>query len=267
MELSELIQRCAAEPDGAALHKLLTDLQNLDSKRSRNLYQLAALAEQIERKVSGTGSQMAQEVLEWLAPYHRELSAAQDDHRRQFGLELEKGMQAMGLELKGHYPTLHAGLFQFKLNFDKGQCRIWYGPEQEALADPRLDATEVATTVKKLREKLGSTIDVSLLLDKIRVAYRHARLETPSGPIALTTMLPYVALAVQSGKFRADPRKGYRGYGRADFSYDLFRLQGKIHLVTATRQQTQKRGDFLWVPTREDIESGGYFASMKLEEE
>lgn len=268
MELSEFVKHYAADPKAAAIHNLLVRIERLEAKRGRDLYQLAALAEQIERKAAGEGTENARALLDWLTAYRRELAMAKDSHRRQFGLDLAKALEAMGLTLKGQYPALQAGLFQFKLNFDKGRCRIWYGPEQEALIETSLDAAKVADAIRKVRARLGSGLEPPVLLDRLRAAYRHARVDIPSGPVALTALLPYAALAVQTGKFRADPRKSlYREYGRADFSYDLYRLQGTLQLVTATRQQTRKHSDFLWVPTREDTESGGYFASINMEKE
>jgi hypothetical protein len=109
------------------------------------------------------------------------------------------------------------------------------------------------------------------LLANVKRAFRHVRLDYGNGPLPLLALLPFMALFVQNDRFLTDPQKdNYVGYGRADFSYDLYRLRevdSRPFLTIASRQQTQKRSDFLWIPSREDVEEGSYFAKIDFREE
>ena len=210
------------------------------------------------------------DVQRWLQRYRSELAPAMATQQAHFGNALAGSLEPLGLKLKGQYPKLRAGLFTFELDFEKGRCRIWYGPEQESLGETALDADKVLGAVREIKFKLGSRLEPPELLDKIHQAYACVRLERPDEPVPLLALLPYLAVLVQNNKFRADPRKqSYREYTRADFSYDLYRLRDAapvFRLITATCEQTQRRGDFLWIPSREDTEDGHYVASIDMKE-
>ncbi|RIK38880.1 MAG: hypothetical protein DCC55_19775 [Chloroflexi bacterium] len=272
MDLQELIAaRNTTVPDNDPIQNLLLNIQKLDAKRPENLFKLLEKVSQLERKLSGSDTSAETELRSWLQSYRADLAMHVENLRQHFGNTLAEGLQPLGFQLKGQYPKLHAGLFTFDLNFDKGRCRIWYGPEQEALGDTALDAPKVVDTVRKLREKLGSQLGPPDLLARLRLAYRHVRLEQSDGIVPLLALLPFMALSVQTNSFRNDPRKEhYRPYTRADFSFDLYRLRAigpALRLGIATRQQTRKRTDFLWVPAREEVEGGDYFATIELKEE
>jgi hypothetical protein len=275
MDLDQLIaHEQSAQPADESLLKLLTDIRKLDAKRAANAFKLRTKTLQIGRRLDRSVAEAseADEALRvWLAQYDRQLEEAVVRQRQQFGGDLADRLAPQGLRLKGQYPKLSAGLFTFTLNFEKGRCAIWYGPEQEKLSETALDAAKVADTARKLWAKLGSGLEPLALLAKLDHAYRHARLDRTDGPLLLTALLPYMAWQVQNERFRSDPRKDrYRGYGRADFSYDLFRMRGvspAFRLAIATRQQATKRGNFLWVPAREDVEGGDYFATLDVKEE
>jgi hypothetical protein len=266
--------RSAARQEAAGgsdqLNELLADIERMEAKRDENLFRLAEKLGQVDKRLAA-GAKLDAEAERWLRRYRQELQNSLAERRQLFGPQLADLLEPQGLRLRGQYPRLAAGLFTLTLNLEKGRCRIWYGPEQEELAEVALDPAKTAQELLDRRAGLGSALEVDELLAKLGQAYRHARLEHPDGQMPLLAVLPFMALMAQAQRFRADPRKGnYRDYGRADFSFDLYRLRelgSGMRLGVATRMQTQKRSDFLWVPTREETETGNYWATIDLKEE
>lgn len=270
MELTELIkQRRDSHPTSDQVLKHLDAMRRLDGNRLSNFDRLLVEARQASDQLDPQNAADA-DVHQWLQVYIRELETAQDERQRSFGSDLAAHLDAVGWKLRGQYPKLRAGLFTFELIFQRGRCKIWYGPEQESLDECVLDADKVASAVRQQRDHLGSGLEPSVFLLTLQRAYHHAQYEHETTPMPLLRLLPFLALDVQSPKFKEDPRKEhYKQYIRADFSYDLYQLSkitSAVHLTIATRMQTNRRGDFLWVPTREDVESGNYFASIELKE-
>ena len=270
MELTELIkQRRDSHPARDQALKHLGAIRRLDGNRLSNLDRLLAEAKQASDQLDPQNATDAA-VHQWLQHYIRELETAQDERKLSFGADLAAHLDALGWKLRGQYPKLTAGLFTFALDFQRGRCKIWYGPEQELLDECVLDADKVDSAVRQQRDHLGSGLEPSVFLSMLQRAYHHAQLESAAAPLPLLRLLPFLALEVQSPKFKEDPRKEhYKQYTRADFSYDLYQLNkitSGVRLTIATRMQTNRRGDFLWVPTREDVGSGNYFASVELKE-
>lgn len=271
MELAELIESYKLKyPDDKKTFRSLVKIQELDAKREDNLYKLSAKIDQLERGQRAVGAKPDPNLEEWLTAYRCQLDSLLKEHRKQFGNKLAEGLAPLGLNLKGQYPRLTAGLFTFILEFERGRCEIWYGPKQEKLTTTTLDVEKVIRSIQKINGNLGSGLEPDALIEKIVHAYQHVKLDSPDAPVKLPMLLPYMALQVQSKGFNADPLKRlYRDYGRADFSYDLYRLRSwnrPFRLKTATRRQTTRRADFLWVPSRIDVEGGDYFAIIELQE-
>lgn len=270
MNLDELIDARKTNAQDPML-KLLLDIQKLDAKRERNLYRLNDKIAKLDQAAQ-SGNSESEDVRSWLYGFRSEVGAALRVRREQFGGELADGLTALGIKLKGQYPRLYGGLFTFVMNADKGRCKVWYGPEQEQLAETTLDAKSVLDVVLKTGRKLGSGLEPAEIFVRLQRAWQHARFDRLQGPLSLQTLLPHMAFAVQSNRFLADPRReSYRSYGRADFSYDLYRVQRldattatPFRLSVATRQQTQKRSDYLWVPSREDTEAGNLFSTIEM---
>jgi hypothetical protein len=272
MELKQLIETYkATSPNDATISKLLGEIEKLETKRQENLFALQEKVEQLTRRLYLAGNDGPDDLKQWVQEYQALLATALAEQREQFGIALEEGLAPLGIKLRGQYPKLYGGIFTFDLKFDKGRCVIWYGPEQEKLSEVALDANKVAENTSKLHSTLGSSLAMDRLMTKLQQAYRHARLDHSGPTVPLLALLPYMALLVQSDSFIQNPRReSYRSYSRADFSYDLHRVntaEANFRLIIATRQQTQSHGQFLWVPAREDVESGNYFAMIEMKEE
>jgi len=154
---------------------------------------------------------------------------------------------------------LRAGFFEFEIEPEAGRVVLWYGhPKQERLASCPLSAKVAAAELVKLRKQLGSQLPERELLTKLREAYMGLSGSEFGEDIPLVPILSAVALLVQSKSFHNDPRKEhYRGYSRADFSYDLYRVKmnakipssGACRLKPAVRAHTGSRKNFIWIPT------------------
>lgn len=267
MELNQLLEELTTYKrnfDSAV--KLLREISRLEQNRMENLPQLRARLTKLDKIIGQPGhSADRHEVLcNWVEQYKQDLINFEGQIKKRFGVELEQELKGKGLSLSGQYPELKAGLFTIELDFDKRRVTLWYGPKQERLDQCDLLAVEVANRVEKVRQQLGSHLEEEEFLKKLQKAYFRAAGNQQDAPVPIIEVLGELAYLLQSPQFCQDPRReNYKGYGRADFSYDLFRVQrseqhtlfaSRLHLTVATRDHTKRRQDFLWVP---DDESGG----------
>ena len=272
MDLNQLItERKARLSTPDQVTKLLIAIKKLDTKRESSAFQLQKKIQQLQLSLTTSDRSDDTALRHWLDSYSSEIAGIIKAQSEAFGNALAEGLTPLGIKLRGQYPRLQGNLYAFVVDSTVGRCRIWYGPEQEVLADTDLEAEKTVDAVRKAQSSLGSQLEPEALQALIRRAYLHARLDHPNGPIPILAVLPYVATFVQSERFRLDPRRqNYRSYGKADFSFDMYRVRsatGKFRLTIATRQQTNRRSDFLWVPTRLDTEGGAYFATIEFFEE
>lgn len=240
--------------------KLLTEISRLEQQREQNLPKLKKRLIKLDEAIKQfyQYKNLNEGVLSWINSYKQELTNSEEQIKNRFGIELEQEFKKIGLLVAGQYPELKAGLFTIELFFDKGLVTLWYGPKQERLAQCRLLSHEIASNVEKFRQQVGSHLDNEAFLKKLRDAYFRADDTKHGEPLPITDVLAEVAFLLQSQQFWSDPRQdNYKGYSRADFSYDLFlarqSLNKNLHLTVATRANTRRRQDFLWIP---DDESG-----------
>lgn len=265
MDLNQLLEELAIYKrhfDSAA--KLLKEISRLDQGRMENLPQLRARLTKLDRITGqlGQGAERHQVLCNWVDQYKRELINFEEQIKKRFGVELEQELKKKGLPLSGQYPDLKAGLFTIELDFDKKRVTLWYGPKQERLDQCRLSAVEVANRIEKVGRQLGSHLEEEEFLKKLQMAYSRMPGSERGEPVPIIGVLPELAYLLQGSQFRRDPRReNYKGYSRADFSYDLFRIRrpqqhtffaSRVHLTVATRDQTKRRQDFLWVPDDEN---------------
>ncbi|MBI4491976.1 MAG: hypothetical protein HY690_04200 [Chloroflexi bacterium] len=265
MDLDRLAKDLGAHKKAVTLAaQLLADVASLEKNPADNLPQLQDRLRKLDAAASQLveGPRRADELRSWVAEQLERLEAVEQERSQRFGLELSEALAPLGLTLAGLSPDLHAGLFTIELRFDQGHAVLWYGPKQERLAECKLSAADVANSVERAREQLGSPRPEAEFLQRLREAYSRVAGSKASDPVPIVDLLPEVAFLVQGPRFRQDPRAAnFKDYGRADFSYDLFCL-GRApggsfdhlpRLTVAVRKYTSQRADFLWVP---DDESG-----------
>jgi DNA repair exonuclease SbcCD ATPase subunit len=259
---------------------LMKRLSDLDQNRAVNLFKIKGALRQIMQDAEGLDglAERLKDLRGWLAVYQEELKGLQQELQNRFGTELEKELQKRGLSLSGHYPELKSGLFTIELDFDKWQAILWYGPKQERLTQCALSPSEVAKAIDNLRRRLGSQLSEKEFLQRLQSAYQRALISTggkEGDRVPIIKVLSELAYLLQEPRFYQDPRREhYKGYSRADFSYDLFRVRHsetsglfhrKLRLVVATRALTRRRQDFLWVPD-DETGKGTVYSHLQFEE-
>lgn len=281
MQLQQLSQQVQAIQKSAnRLAALMKQLSKLEQNRAANLRKIKDTLQQMTHVAAGLDgvAECAKNLRSWLEGYQTEIEGTQREFRSHFGIELERELQKQGLSLSGHYPELKSGLFTIELDFDKWQVILWYGPKQERLSQCGVSSVEVAKKISELRGQLGSHVNEEEFLKRLYRAYQRTLMSKGSkegASVPIIEVLSEAAYLLQEPRFHQDPRREhYKGYSRADFSYDLFRVRRlepsdlfrkKLHLVVATRAFTRRRRDFLWVPD-DETGKGTVYSHLKFEE-
>ncbi len=261
-----------------AVFRTLRQISRLDEDRAANFRQIQSRMAKI-RDLKGKmepGSRQVDSLQAWLDRYANQLEEARDELGRRFGVDLEQRLGEMGRSLSGHYPELKTGLFTIELDFDRGHAILWYGPRQEQLGRYRLSPQEVANRVQKSEQNLGAELPVEDFLARLEEAWLSCIEGKRSRKAPIIQVLFQLSFLLQTPNFRSDPRREYyRGFGRADFSYDLYRVlreadrtrqSHRLHLAVATRSQTEQRARHLWIPESEDGRGSAY-SHLTFEEE
>ena len=253
-----------------AVFRTLRQISRLDEDRAANFRQIQSRMARIRdlRGEMEPGSRQLDSLQAWLDEYANQLEEARGELGRRFGVGLEQRLGEMGRSLSGHYPELKTGLFTIELDFDRGHALLWYGPRQEQLGRYRLSPQEVANRVQKSEQNLGVELPVGDFLARLEEAWLSCVEGKRSRKAPIIQVLFQLSFLLQTPNFRSDPRREYyRGYGRADFSYDLYRVQREaeqtwqrkgLHLAIATRSQTEQRARHLWIPESEDGRGSAY---------
>lgn len=253
-----------------AIVRNLKKISELDEDRAANFRQIRSRMVKISDMTGQMepGSRQAANLQAWLGEYATQLEEARGELGRRFGVELERRLGEMGRSLSGHYPELKTGLFTIELDFDRGHAILWYGPGQERLGRYRLSPQEVAGRVQRSERDLGATLPVEDFLAQLEKACLSCVEGRRSRKAPIIQVLCQLSFLLQTPHFRSDPkRENYRGYGRADFSYDLYRVQREagqtlqrrsLQLAVATRSQTEQRARHLWIPESEDGRGSAY---------
>lgn len=169
---------------------------------------------------------------------------------------LDETLRGAGLRLEGRLPQLKCG--PLTLEIDGATLSIWYGPKLERLDQIGLDPKKAGDRVLELLGELdGAPLDEPAFLAGLESAWRAAvaRVGGAAGDKApIVRVLAEMAVEQQSERWRQDPGKArFAPYSRVSFSHDLGRLatrrlgDSELMLTVATRDQTKKAADHLWV--------------------
>jgi hypothetical protein len=194
----------------------------------------------------------------WANAYEQEIETEKERLKDRFGLLLENLLKDQGYTLEGNFPRFTAGFFTIEVDYQKWSTKIWYGPRQELLDTSPFSASQVAAYIKGARERLGSRLPSNELLGLLRSTFFEFVSSDPSGAVSIIDLYEGLAQKIcppSQDAHSSSTEHKMKDYGRADFSYDLFRVQGLAgypELITATRAFTKKRDGFLWVPENEN---------------
>lgn len=192
--------------------------------------------------------------------------------KSQIGRHIHEALQAEGLSLHGQYPNFNCSFFSLELLIAKDKAIIWYGPEQEKVAQVKHDAKAIVDALLKARKDLEHPWAEDEFLAQLRSSYKALLAQ-----VGLADHLPIIDVLAQMAfdlskkdkRFREDPSpKFFAKYGRKNFSYDLYRTreQQAYKLKVATRLETRHRSGYLWIPsTSNESTEGTTFASISIE--
>ena len=171
---------------------------------------------------------------------------------------------------------LKTWLFSFKINFEMQDVPLWFGPEQERVANCKLDYNILAETLEKYYNRIANReLNESDFLKKLYRAYeisifKKEKIMGDQVPV-IELLLDYISL-IQNNRYKVNPRKEfYTDYPRYLFSYDLYRLKkrkyqnNELTRIIATRAYTKKQADFIWIPSNEKGD-GNYISHIKFRE-
>ena len=250
----------------AAIAALVNDIEKLDKNTEENLQKIRLRLDKLEKEAqkNRNKTELIDLVKEWMQEYRTKLLGVSEKIQRRFAVELEEELKRISLNLVGQYPLLRAGFFSIEVNFNMNNATIWYGPRQERLIQMALSVSKIAGKIDYFRKNLGSDLGNGNFFEKLKKAYYRATNGHRGEPANIVNVMAEMSYLVQSGRFFQDPKRdNYRSYGRADFSYDLFKFRNenigqkvreRVKLKVATRAHTRRRSDFLWIP---DDERGG----------
>jgi hypothetical protein len=204
----------------------------------------------------------------WLGGFEKEIIVIEESFRQSFGTQLEAELKKKGLRLSGHYPTLKVSLFTIEPDFTRAKANLWFGPRQEIIGRCPLDVSSLSKYISEI--KLGCGIDAGEFRETLFEAYNKTPYAKENRPSPIIEVLKELANLVQSLRHTSKPL--HPGYGRADFGFDLYRVNQlpekddsdrRFHLVVATLGKTQHRKNFLWVPSTEDG-AGAVYSYLKF---
>jgi len=261
-----------------AVTRLVKAIETLEKNHVDNVHQIERMVANLQKIATSlpSNNETRRMIEAWISECTSRLQTDKGELRRSFGISLENLLKEKGLELKGQYPELKTSFYTIEIDFDKAQASIWYGPKQELMTKAKLSPPEVTKQLDKVHKTVtGRPLNEEGFIKRLHESYlrtlsRVGRKEGEHAPI-LQVLADYVFLE-QDRRFYTDPKKEhFKGYGRAFFSYDLYRLHqrkllGKeLSLVVATRANTVRRENFLWVPT-DDKGNGTVYAYLYFRE-
>jgi len=253
------IQRSSAN-----LVKLLSQFERLSAKAEENAYTLDDLLNRMKKLSSELETAgIAPKMNAWIDRTASDVSALKNKFRHDFARRLQELLSAGGHELGGRYPDLKIRFYTIHVDFSSGTASLSFGhePVQRRIA---LTPENVLKAIEGTDRALNRSFDAVKFVTGVYDAYERAcRIRAvPLGEkVPTIEVLQQLVFLLQSSRFLADPSKEhFRGYGRANFGYDLFRLRHSgartkeglgVGLSTATFDATRKRENFIWVPDNE----------------
>ncbi len=256
------------------LQKNLKKIKSLEKDRQTNIWKIVSIVNTIEQSSDNFADiPELQNLRSWIDSYNKEIMKTKDEVAHKFGLLLE---ECLGMKLEGRYSSgLQAGIFSIVCDFDKKRATIWFGKKDiEELVTVSLSVKTVADKIKYLTEDLNSGFEKEEFLQHLRSAYDNVMRQHKKGLMIKEQKAPIInvlremAILTQSRSFKENPSKeNYRGYSRAQFSYDLFRYRQahKYSLEVAARGNTQSRSKFLWVPD-DNLGNGAVYSHLEIKE-
>jgi len=255
--------------------KLLAGYSRLVSEPIRNAYERERMVVEVEKAIEGFApGEVRDKVRQWLDEEKRQIEAAKEEFKFEFGRQLLAGLEGSGLTVRGQLPFLRCGLFSVRVDFTTGRATVFWGPEIERLkSGVKLEPLALAKILRSYDESLKKRAikEPAEFVERLFTAYRRiclARNIVEGERVFLVDLLSEMVFLMQSEGFRVNPvRERFVEYPRIRFSYDLYILKrsgvrtvgGKgLRLSVANFDATGEKAKSLWVPDNEEGEGTFY---------
>ena len=251
---------------------LLRNLRNCAKEPMANAVKIRALLPRIKAALAKLSVEITGESERWVASLSKRLDDEEAWRALSFASDLDQLLRAKHIKLGGNLPMLEAPFF--KLEVRQQDVRVWFGPQREAIGTVPKSAADVATYIEqRLAQLTAEPFDDEHFVEQVYQAYRAVLAganTTSADPTRIDAVHRQLIVARQDPEFTQNQK--LREYTRMQFGYDLYRLKkrkrsGKeLQLVTASRSQTVKHLDSLWVPS-DEAGKGFLYSHLTFREE
>lgn len=260
------------------IEKFLKEGENLEKDIDKNAYQIEDRLKKVEEKL-GKLKELEElrdnlkEIKEFVGERKKPLEHPKQKLKNYLGAELDRRFREMGRHIEGNLPELRVELLTLEFLLSQSQVKIWYGPKIELLERSKLIVDDIAnavTNIYKAFDKAGFEDEQSflkLLFEAYSNLIKKEGLDLGAN-VSVIHWLGEIAWLKQDKKFLADPRREhFKNYNRTQLSYDLSCLKQReydsyqLRLGIASREQTKKKKDNLWIPTNQKGD-GTHFSSI-----
>lgn len=217
---------------------------------------VAGCAGAVPERMSAAAEEVVARVREWLR-------AEREGRRHKLASDLEAACTAERLELTviTREPLeVRIAPVAIEIDVDKGKAAVSFGRV------PILECAARAGDILAAREKALGCLESGewspeAFHRRLRLAWDATRSSLGPAPagagVEMSEILPNLALAAQGQRWRLDPTsRNFRGYGKAQFLFDLYRLRRagtlavdgwRLLLGVATGDSTRDKRRVFWV--------------------
>lgn len=252
------------------VNKLIKDLSKLEKlikEPIKNVFTISKLIKEMELKYKD--KEYTQQLLAILDEIKDTNKKNEEEFIYNFSKELKEAFQAQGINLSGNYPEYSIGIFNLKVNFNLGKAEFYFCKEL-IKGNITLDIKSILKAYEVIDKEIRQRrFDAKSFINLLYEAYRRviilSGLEVGKR-VNIIEVMKELAILMQGSSFVINPKKdNYHSYGRAYFSYDLYRLKmlgmleymGKrMSLGTATIDYAGKDKYSLYV--YDDLTGGNY---------
>ncbi|MEM0203191.1 MAG: hypothetical protein QXO16_04320 [Archaeoglobaceae archaeon] len=259
------------------LRKSIQTIEKLSiNEPSNNLHKINAEVDKIKKMMrqKTLDDFVTKEVEAYIQTKEAQISQWKEEAKKTLGLRLKEAFEKYNFEWRGTLPNIRIKFYRLHFDLDNNKVDVWYGPEQERLFSMQLLPEKIAKKLHDIDTQITKKrFEDRTFLFYLWKAYKLAvcsNNQNIGDPVKISNVLLYFAVLSQNKKFQIDPIKtNYSDYGRIFFSYDLYRLKERrlegenmeLELKIATRAYTERREDFLWIPSNEEGD-GNYFSHV-----
>ncbi|MEQ8764083.1 MAG: hypothetical protein RL885_09155 [Planctomycetota bacterium] len=198
-----------------------------------DLPKLRSALTKLDKEALRLDAEGAEELIGKLRSFEKD---AQNEYRQTLGRKLKAACDEAGLSLRvisrEHPIEVRIPPFAVKIDFEKGRADFLFArlPLDKSAAQPK----DILVEHTRLLKSMNSGFIAEHFFEKCHRAWRAARAALGDGSerVEILDFLPYLAVELQSDKFRLEPSvKNFEEYSRVQFAWDVLRLRREKKLT------------------------------------